>query len=162
FGPALSGGSVDNRQANFITVNSGVRLMMAGFEVNLATDLGFAAIQNNNGKVRLDNMSFIGNGGNVVTQTGGSASPVTTNSTATDNGYTNGRVVSKGGGAVTLNNVTFADAPGGGPQVDGPYVVRNSVMSFPSAPDCFGNPGLGSTSNFATDSSCGVSAAVGN
>ncbi|HEY6888873.1 MAG TPA: choice-of-anchor Q domain-containing protein [Solirubrobacter sp.] len=162
FGPALSGGSVDVRPANFITVNPGVRLEIAGIEINQASENGFATIFNNNGKLRLDNMAFLGNSGNIVSQAGANASTVITNTTITDNAYTAPTVLSNGGGSVTINNSTIADAPGGGPQVDGPFVLRNTVLSFVGSQSCFTTPGAGSSNNWSTDTSCGPTAGVGD
>jgi hypothetical protein len=165
FGPALSGGAVDIRNANFITVNSGVRFAVAGIEINQASENGFAVIQNNGGKVRIDNVTFVSNSGAPYQQTGASSSVAITNTTAADNGNTTATVNSTGGGSVFVNNSTFTTAPGGGIQADGPFVLRNTVLAFsdtPTASGCYNTPGPGSTSNWSTDPSCGPSAQVGN
>src|SRR5262245_16761326 len=60
-GASLDGGSVDNRNANFITVNPGVRFVFASATLTLGSSPGFATIFNNNGFVRIDNAAVIQN-----------------------------------------------------------------------------------------------------
>ena len=156
FGPALSGGSVDIRAANFITVNPGVRLIMAGIEINQASSTGFASIQNN-GRLRLDNMTFISNEGNVVTQTTAAASTVVTNTTVTDSSQTQPAFLFNGGGSLEINNSTIGDTTGGGIQADGTFLLRNSVLFGTSgnAQNCYSPVSAGSTNNFTNDGTCG-------